>query len=70
MDPMGRPNLIPRDGPDPSDVEVISRPSGTRWQVILVHEPTQTRVDVTEASELLARTKAWMRLRDRLDGRD
>lgn len=52
------------------DVEISVRRSGDKWQVILIHEPTRTRVEATDSTDMLAKTKAWIRLRDKLEGLD
>lgn len=50
------------------DVEKVLRPSGDSWIAILIHDPTRTRVEVKDRSSLVAETKAWIRLRDKLEG--
>lgn len=50
------------------DVEEIVRHVGTRATVRLTHRPTGTVAEETDADDLLARYKAWLQLRDALEG--
>lgn len=52
------------------DVVETVRPTGDHWQVILLHEPTRTLVRASDATDLLAKRKAWVMLRDKLEGLD
>lgn len=49
------------------DVLVTVTPCGDRWRVTLVHQPTLTRVEAVDRTDLLASNLAWIRLRDKLE---
>lgn len=53
---------------DEDVAERVCRPVGTSWQIVLHHYPTRTAVSAVERTELLARQKAWLMLRDELEG--
>lgn len=53
---------------DAEDVSHRVKAVANQWRVTLIHEPTRTLVEVTDQTVLIAREKAWIQLRDKLEG--